>query len=81
MVLKNLLITLAAITLHNWLRSDSSVGKICFQFGIVDHKNIDTGEVFEGSWISEPITSTWHLLSNPRCGNSSSNQAVAVREE
>ena len=37
-------VTLATIALHNWLRSESSTGKIYIPVGLVDYENIETGE-------------------------------------
>ena len=42
-------VTLAAITLHNWLREERENGKIYVSKGLIDRENIKTGETFEGS--------------------------------
>ena len=42
-------VTLAAITLHNWLLEESENVKIYIPKGLIAHENIETGEIFEGS--------------------------------
>ena len=42
-------VTLAAITLHNWLREESENVKIYIPKALIAHENIETGEIFEGS--------------------------------
>ena len=37
------IITLTAITLHNWLRSENNIGKIDIPVGLIDRENIETG--------------------------------------
>jgi len=49
------IVTLAAITLHNWLRRESAVGKVYISPGLVDCENVETGEIYNGSWRSDPI--------------------------
>ena len=39
-------ITLAAITLHNWLWEKGENKKIYIPEGLIDHENIETGEIF-----------------------------------
>ena len=38
-------ITLATIAIHNWLRSESPLGKIAVETGLVDIEDCDTGRV------------------------------------
>ena len=40
---------LATITLHKWLRKDSSYGKCYIPIELVDNKDIKTGEIAEGA--------------------------------
>ena len=40
---------LATITLHNWLRKDSSYGKSYIPIELVDNEDIKTGEITEGA--------------------------------
>ena len=49
------MITLAAITLRNWLRSECLLGKIYIPFGLVDRKNIDTVEVLRDLGDLNPL--------------------------
>ena len=48
-------ITLATITLHNWLREESENGKIYISKSLIDHENTETGEIFEGSWRADDV--------------------------
>jgi hypothetical protein len=47
------IITLAAITLHNWLRSVSDIGKTYIPSGLIDRENIENGEVYDGAWRAD----------------------------
>ena len=49
-------ITLAVITLHNWLRMDSSIGKIYLSHSLLDYEGTETGEIIEGCWRSDNPT-------------------------
>ena len=40
---------LATITLHNWLRKDSSYGKSYIPIELVDNEDIKTGAITEGA--------------------------------
>ena len=73
-------ITLATIALHNWLRSESSTGKIYIPVGLADYENIETGEIIEGSWRQDDHPVTWQPMSKTR-NNNPSKQAIAIREE
>ena len=73
-------ITMAAIALHNWQRSNSSVGKVDLPPGLVDQEN-ERGEITEGAWRSDTTSDTWFSIANDIFGNRSSNQAKAIREE
>ena len=46
-------ITLAVLTLHNWLRKKSDIGKVYFLPTLVDREDPETGEIIEGSWRKE----------------------------
>ena len=74
-------VTLAAITLHNWLRSESKIGKTDIPVGLTDRENIETGEFFEGTWRSDKYQGTWYSMRNSLHGNRSSNLAREVRDE
>ena len=71
----------ATVTLHNWQRSRSSVGKIDLPVGLVDQET-KSGEIIEGNWRNDEVSSgTWLSLSNDNYGNRSSNVAKAIRDE
>ena len=74
-------VTLAAITLHNWLRSQNGAGKIYLTPGLVDSENIETREISEGSWRRDAIQGSWYSVSNSVHGNRSTNIAKEIREE
>ena len=48
-------VTLATITLHNWLRKDSSYGKVYIPSELV-YNEVTTGEITEGAWRKDPPT-------------------------
>ena len=48
-------VTLTGITLHNWLREESENEKIYIPKGLIDHENIETGEIFECSWKADDV--------------------------
>ena len=75
------IVILAAITIHNWLRSESKIGKIDIPVGLTDRENIETGEFFEGTWRSDKYQGTWYPIQNSLHGNRSSNLAREVRDE
>ena len=75
------IVTLAAITLHNWLRSESKIGKFYIPVGLTDRENIETGEFFEGTWRSDKYQGTWYPIQNSLHANRSSNLAREVRDE
>ena len=65
-------ITLAVLTLHNWLRKESDIGKVYFS-QTVDRKDPETGEVIKGSWRKEIPTGI--RAHNP------ADKAKRIREE
>ena len=73
-------ITLAVLTLHNWLRKESDIGKVYFSPTSVDRKDPETGEVIKGSWRKEIPTESWKSLSTIRAHNPA-NKAKRIREE
>ena len=73
-------ITLAALTLRNWLRKESDIGKVYFSSTLVDREDPETGEIIEGSWRKEMRTESWKSLSNTRAHNPA-NEAKRIREE
>ena len=73
-------ITHAALVLHNWQRSKSSVGKVDLPNGLIDQET-ENGELIEGAWRKESPSDTWFSISNDAYGNRSTNVAKAIREE
>ena len=57
-------ITLVVLTLYNWLRKESDIGKVYFSPILVDREDPETGEIIEGSWRKEIPTESWQSLSN-----------------
>ena len=56
-------VTLAAITLHNWLWKDLSYRKVYIPSELVDNENIATDEITEGGWRNHPLTESWYSMS------------------
>ena len=56
------IVVLATITLHNWLRKDSSYGKVYISSELVDNEDITTGEITEGAWRKDPPTESWYVM-------------------
>ena len=73
-------IAIAAITLHNWLRKESAYGKVYVPADLVDHENVTTGEIIEGTWRNDQPTESWLPLSLNKANNST-QEAKAIREE
>ena len=73
-------ITLALITLHNWLRKESSLGKVYIPPTLIDHENPETGEVIQGSWRNEQPLESWKSLSIDK-KNNSTIEAKRIRKE
>ena len=73
-------VTLAVLTLHNWLRKKSDIGKVYFSPTLVDREDPETGEVIEGYWRKEIPTESSKSLSNTR-GHNPANEAKRIREE
>ena len=72
-------ITLALLTLYNWLRKESDIDKVYFS-PTVNREYAETGEIIEGSWRKEILTESWKSLSNTRAHNPA-NEAKTIREE
>ena len=73
-------VTLAVLTLHNWLRKESDIVKVYFSQTLVNRKDPETGEVIKGSWRKEIPTGSWKSLSTIRAHNPA-NKAKQIREE
>ena len=72
-------IALAIITLHNWLRKDSSYGKIYTPSELVGNEDIRTGEITEGAWRKGPLTESWYSMSVTKANNPT-QEAKTIRE-
>ena len=63
------IITFAVISLHNWLRSDATSGKIYVPPHFIDYEDID-GNVTPGEWRKDIPDESWQNLKpinkNPR---------------
>ena len=73
-------VTLAMLTLHNWLRKEPNIGKVSFSPTLVDGEDPETGEIIEGSWRKEIPTESWKSLSNTRAHNPA-NEAKRIRKD
>ena len=49
--------------------SENNIGKIDILVGLTDQENIETGELFEGFWRSDPYQGLWQPVSNSLHGN------------
>ena len=73
-------ISFAAITLHKWLRKDSTYGRVYIPSESVETEDTTTGEIREGSWRKDPPTESWYSLSVTKANNPS-EEAKAIRGE
>ena len=73
-------VTLALLTLQNWLRKESNIGKVYFSPALVNHEDPKTGEITEGFWRKEIPTESWKSLSNTRAHNPA-NEAKRIRKK
>ena len=73
-------VTLALLTLQNWLRKESDIGKVYFSPTLVSREHPETSEIIEGFWRKEIPTESWKSLSNTRAHNPA-NEAKRIREE
>ena len=73
-------ITLAALTLHNWLRADASSRNIYSPQTLIDREDPETSEVIPGS-CREDIPTDSFLNLQPSTARNSSNEAKNMREE
>ena len=68
------------LTLHNWLRKESDIGKVYFSPTLVSREDPETGEIIERSRKKEIPRESWESLSNTRARNSA-NEAKHIRKE
>ena len=73
-------ITIATITLHNWLRKESLYGKVYMPRDLVDNEDVTTGKITNGSWRVDEPTESWYSLSSTKASNAT-HEAKAIREE
>lgn len=73
-------ITLAALTLHNWLRADASSRNIYSPPALIDREDPETAEVIPGSWREDIPTGSFLNL-QPSTSRNCSNEAKNMREE
>ena len=73
-------VTLALLTLQNWLRKESDIGKVYFSPTLVSREHPETSEIIEGFWRKEIPTESWKSLSNTRAHNPA-NEAKCIREK
>ncbi|CAB4029987.1 Hypothetical predicted protein, partial [Paramuricea clavata] len=75
------ILVLGAITLHNYLRSNSTAGKIYMPEDLFDHEDpAVTGKFIQGNWHSDEECIYWQDL--PPCtAHNSTFQAKEIRKE
>ena len=73
-------VTLAAITLPDWLRRNSEIGKVYVPQWLIDPKDPDNGEVIDGSWRSDTSNESWKSLFFTKANNPI-KEAHFIREE
>ena len=71
-------VTLAALTLHNFLRSGKVSKDIYLLKGLADEEDLTTGEVIPGSWRASDVQ--MNPLTVPQFGCNPSIFAKGVRE-
>ncbi|PFX33921.1 hypothetical protein AWC38_SpisGene1062 [Stylophora pistillata] len=73
-------ITLAALTLHNWLRADTSTRNIYCPPTLSDREDPETAEIIPGSWRDD-IPADSFLDLQPSVSRNCSSEAKNMREE
>ena len=73
-------VTLALLTLQNWLRKESDIGKVYFSPTLVSREHPETSEIIEGFWRKEIPTESWKSLSNTKAHNPA-NEAKRIRKK
>ena len=73
-------ITMAILTLHNWLRSDSTSRNIYCPVALIDTEDMATGEFIPGLWRDD-IPSESLLPLQPASIHNSVSEAKAMRQE
>lgn len=73
-------LTLAIITLHNFLLQNPESSKNYVPAQLTDVEDQNTGDVTPGLWHNDPCSSSW-LSYDPNCSNNYSADAKSIREE
>ena len=73
-------ITMAILTLHNWLRSDNASRNIYCPLTLIDREDMATGELIPGLWMDD-IPSESLLPLQPALIHNSASEAKAMRQE
>ena len=74
------LLVLGALTLNNFLRSNSTVGTIYMPEGLIDQENPVTGELITGNWHLDDNSMHWQNLP-PSTAHNATYQAKEIRKE
>ena len=77
---KATIVTLGAITLHNFLRSSSDAGKVYIPPGFADQQDPVTGEVIPGLWHQSGESTSWESV-HPLRSHNLTFQAKEIRQE
>jgi hypothetical protein len=73
-------ITMAILTLHNWLRSDNASRNIYCPLTLIDREDMATGELIPGLWRDD-IPSESLLPLQPALIHNSASEAKAMPQE
>ena len=73
-------VTLTVITLHNWLKRNSEIGKVYVPQSLIGSEDLDNGEVIEGSWKSDTPSKSWKSLYFTKANNPT-KEAKFIRKE
>ena len=74
------IITFGIFILHNWLRSESSSGRIYVPPNLIDVEDLSNDEIIYGDWRSDVPTNTWFDL-QPSYSRNATKQAKEIRKE
>ena len=77
---KATIVTLGAITLHNFLRSSSDARKVYIPPGFADQQDPVTGEVIPGLWHQSGESTSWESV-HPLRSHNLTFQAQEIRQE
>ena len=74
------IITFGIFVLHNWLRSESSSGRIYVPPNLIDVEDLSNDEIIYGDWMFDVPTNTWFDL-QPSYSRNATKQAKEIRKE